>query len=164
MNRGRALMALGVLMVVGGVLGAAVASFSARLAQDIGGMYDERLLPLAVVTVAATIASGVALFLKPKLGVFLATAALIPQVVSFAIGSVAYAFNLWPNYRVELGFPGGFGADSAWSFELDTPGWMLRTDANFTGAGIGIDLVATAIILAVVSAYWLHPRPGKRPN
>jgi hypothetical protein len=164
MKRNPALMALGLLLVVGGVLGAAVTSFSANLAHGIGGMYDQRLLPLAIVIVAATVAAGISLFLRPKLGALLAVAALTPQAISFAVGSVAYAFNLWPNYRVEFGYPFGAGADWALSYSFDTPGWILRTDAHFTGAGVGIDLVATAIILFVVYAYWLQRPQVPRPN
>ena len=164
MKRNPALIALGLLLVVGGVLGAAVTSFSTNLAHGIGGMYDQRLFPLAIVIVAATLAAGVSLFLWPKLGVLVAVAALTPQAISFAVGSVAYAFNLWPNYRIEFGFPFGTDADGALSYSFDTPGWILRTDAHFIGAGFGIDLVTTAIILFVVCAYWFQRPLVPRPN
>ena len=154
---------LGVLFVLAGVWGL-LAVYAFAQIPSFAGAEDRRLLPLAILVATANSVAGIALFVRPILGFAVALVAQIPQAFSFAVGSVAYALNLWPNYRAEFFFQGLDPRDAHalfYSFTT-TPSWILRTDADYSGLGLGVDLVSTAVIVLLLGGLWAHRRTSRR--
>ena len=130
-----------------------------------GGREQGLAIPASLVALAMCVA-GVVWFVRPRLGVALAAATLIPQTFSFAFGSVAYALHLLPNYRIELSIPGTGGRSASLFVHAFSgiPRFMLRTDASYIGIGLGIELVTFAVLLLFLFTFMRQPLTGGRPN
>ena len=155
--------ALATLFFLGGVWACGVSNLIVELS-SIG--FDQGLGPIAAILALTMCAAGVVWFFRPVLGMALAAATLIPQAFSFAGGSIAYALNFWPNYRMELMVPGAGNKLLSFSthpFSL-SPSWRLTTDGNYLGFGIGIEVVCFMILVALAVALVVSRHTGNAPN
>jgi len=120
---------------------------------------DSKLLVAANLLAIATCVGGVLVFVRPRFGIAMTILTLVPQALSFAARNIAYALNIWPSYRLELDPTACAYANciSFYSFRW-TPTAVLRTDAQYTSVGLGIDIVSTALILLFAWVYVVQGR------
>ena len=144
------------------LLGGVWACFAANLwIWAMPGGWEQDLAVPASLAALVTVAAEALWFFQPRLGIALAIATMIPQPFSFAHGSVAYAFHLWPNYRIELDIIGSRD-NLANVFVHDfsfVPQYMLRTDADYVGFGLGLELVSFLALLVLLHLFALSRRP-----
>ena len=107
-------------------------------------------LVLVQLMCAASIAAGLALWVRPKIGVPLSLFVQLPQAFSFAIWRITYVFALGPFYGVELTFNSTVELERSCHFEtyfhVFEPTFILRTGPRHAGFGLGVNLVSVIIV------------------